>query len=99
MAAGEAVFNTALSGYQEIITDPSYAGQIITFTTPHIGNYGANRTDFEARRPFCRGVVVRELSPAAVELARHGGSRLPAAPLWHTGHRRHRHPPTHPAHP
>ncbi len=62
MAAGEAVFNTALSGYQEIVTDPSYAGQIITFTTPHIGNYGANATDFEARRPFCRGVVVRELS-------------------------------------
>ena len=62
VAAGEAVFNTALSGYQEIITDPSYAGQIIAFTTPHIGNYGANGTDFEARRPFCRGVVVRELS-------------------------------------
>ena len=51
-----------LSGYQEILTDPSYAGQIITFTNPHIGNYGVNATDFEARRPFCRGVVVRELS-------------------------------------
>ena len=56
------VFNTVLSGYQEVITDPSYAGQIISFTNPHIGNYGVNRTDFEARRPFCRGVVVRELA-------------------------------------
>ena len=51
---GELVFNTSITGYQEAVTDPSYAGQIITFTTPHIGNYGVNRTDFEARRPFCR---------------------------------------------
>jgi carbamoyl-phosphate synthase small subunit len=62
VASGEVVFNTVLSGYQEVITDPSYAGQIITFTYPHIGNYGVNRTDDEAGRPFCRGVVVRELS-------------------------------------
>jgi len=61
-AAGEVVFNTALSGYQEILSDPSYAGQIITFTNPHIGNYGVNETDFESRRLFCRGVVVRELA-------------------------------------
>jgi carbamoyl-phosphate synthase small subunit len=60
--AGEVVFNTALSGYQEILTDPSYAGQIITFTNPHIGNYGVNAADFESVRLFCRGVVVRELS-------------------------------------
>ncbi len=52
----------AVSGYQEILTDPSYAGQIITFTNPHIGNYGVNETDFESRRLFCRGVVVRELA-------------------------------------
>jgi carbamoyl-phosphate synthase small subunit len=45
-----------------VITDPSYAGQIITFTTPHIGNYGVNATDFESRRPFCRGVIVRDLA-------------------------------------
>jgi carbamoyl-phosphate synthase small subunit len=51
-----------LSGYQEVITDPSYAGQIITFTTPHIGNYGINAADFESRGTFCRGIVVRELS-------------------------------------
>ncbi|CAN5729310.1 glutamine-hydrolyzing carbamoyl-phosphate synthase small subunit [soil metagenome] len=62
MAGGEVVFNTVLSGYQEVITDPSYAGQIITFTNPHIGNYGVNETDFEARRPFCGGIVVRQLS-------------------------------------
>jgi carbamoyl-phosphate synthase small subunit len=62
VASGEVVFNTVLSGYQEVITDPSYAGQIITFTYPHIGNHGVNLADFEARRPFCRGVVVRELA-------------------------------------
>jgi carbamoyl-phosphate synthase small subunit len=62
LVSGEVVFNTALSGYQEIVTDPSYAGQIITFTGSHIGNYGVNAADFEARRPFCRGVVVRDLA-------------------------------------
>lgn len=62
VATGEVVFNTVLSGYQEVITDPSYAGQVITFTYPHIGNYGANAFDDESRKPFCRGVVVRELS-------------------------------------
>ena len=62
VAAGEVVFNTVLSGYQEVITDPSYAGQIITFTYPHIGNYGVNLADFESRRIFARGVVVRDLA-------------------------------------
>ena len=62
LVSGEVVFNTVLSGYQEVITDPSYAGQVITFTAPHIGNYGVNVDDFEARRPFCRGVIVRDLS-------------------------------------
>jgi carbamoyl-phosphate synthase small subunit len=62
VATGEVVFNTVLSGYQEVITDPSYAGQIITFTTPHIGNYGTNPADFESRGTFCRGIVVRELA-------------------------------------
>ena len=62
VATGEVVFNTVMSGYQEVITDPSYAGQIITFTYPHIGNYGVNRTDDESARPFCRGVIVRELA-------------------------------------
>jgi carbamoyl-phosphate synthase small subunit len=62
IATGEVVFNTVLSGYQEVITDPSYAGQIITFTYPHIGNCGTNRTDDESRRPYCRGVIVRDLA-------------------------------------
>ena len=61
-AVGEVVFNTALSGYQEIVTDPSYAGQMITFTYPHIGNYGVNADDDESRRPFCSGVIVRDLT-------------------------------------
>jgi carbamoyl-phosphate synthase small subunit len=62
VASGEVVFNTVLSGYQEVITDPSYAGQVITFTYPHIGNYGVTGADDESRRPFCRGVVVRDLA-------------------------------------
>jgi carbamoyl-phosphate synthase small subunit len=62
IATGEVVFNTVLSGYQEVISDPSYAGQIITFTYPHIGNYGVNADDDESRRPFCRGVIVRDLA-------------------------------------
>jgi carbamoyl-phosphate synthase small subunit len=62
VATGEVVFNTVLSGYQEVLSDPSYAGQIITFTYPHIGNYGVNPDDDESRRPFARGVVVRDLA-------------------------------------
>src|SRR3954470_15210214 len=61
-ATGEVVFNTVLTGYQEVITDPSYAGQIIAFTYPHIGSYGVTAEDDESRRPFCRGVIVRELA-------------------------------------
>ena len=59
---GEVVFNTVMSGYQEVISDPSYAGQIITFTTSHLGNYGTNPTDDESAGPRCRGVVIRELA-------------------------------------
>jgi carbamoyl-phosphate synthase small subunit len=62
IATGELVFNTAMSGYQEIITDPSYAGQVVAFTSTHIGNYGTNDDDDEARRPHCRGIVVRDLA-------------------------------------
>jgi carbamoyl-phosphate synthase small subunit len=59
---GEVVFNTALSGYQEVLTDPSYAGQIVTMTYPHIGNYGVNREDVESARPQVAGFIVREAS-------------------------------------
>lgn len=62
---GEVVFNTSLSGYQEILTDPSYAGQIVVLTYPHIGNYGTNPLDSESVRPFAEGLVVRELSGLA----------------------------------
>ncbi|MEX0767230.1 MAG: glutamine-hydrolyzing carbamoyl-phosphate synthase small subunit [Microthrixaceae bacterium] len=65
ITTGEFVFNTVLSGYQEVISDPSYAGQIITFTAPHIGNYGTNSTDNESAQPRCEGIVVRELSRSA----------------------------------
>jgi carbamoyl-phosphate synthase small subunit len=58
-AVGEVVFNTAMTGYQEVLTDPSYAGQIITFTFPHIGNVGANGEDIESTTPAARGAVLR----------------------------------------
>jgi carbamoyl-phosphate synthase small subunit len=57
---GEVCFNTAMTGYQEVLTDPSYAGQVITFTFPHIGNVGTNPEDFEATTPAARGLVVRQ---------------------------------------
>lgn len=62
VASGEVVFHTGLSGYQEVLTDPSYAGQIITFTTPHIGNYGISRHDNEATKVHARGVIIREMA-------------------------------------
>src|ERR1041384_2124381 len=61
--AGECVFNTSMTGYQEILTDPSYFGQIVTMTAVQIGNYGVNEEDTEAAVPKCSGFVVRELSP------------------------------------
>lgn len=57
---GEVVFNTSISGYQEILTDPSYNGQIVVMTYPEIGNYGVNSDDVESRRPFLRGFIVKE---------------------------------------
>src|SRR3954453_6011733 len=81
-ADGEVVFNTSMTGYQEILTDPSYHGQIVTMTYPLIGNYGVNAEDAESRKPWVRGFVVRELSRLASNprsagtlddyLARHG---------------------------
>ena len=63
--AGEVVFNTALTGYQEILTDPSYCRQIVTLTYPHIGNVGTNADDMESARAFAAGLVVRDLPPRA----------------------------------
>ena len=64
-ATGELVFNTSMTGYQEISTDASYEGQIVTLTYPLINNYGANPLDVESRRPWIAGLIVRELSPTS----------------------------------
>ena len=64
-ALGEVVFNTSLTGYQEIATDPSYAGQIVVLTNPQIGNYGTNQADDEAAKPYIEGLIVREFSPVS----------------------------------
>ena len=71
-AVGEVCFNTSITGYQEILTDPSYAGQIITFTFPHIGNVGANYEDIEATTPAARGLV---------SAADHRTGQLPRQPV------------------
>jgi carbamoyl-phosphate synthase small subunit len=63
--SGEVVFNTALTGYQEVFTDPSYSGQIVILTNPQIGNYGTSSDDNESRGPYIEGLVVREFSPLA----------------------------------
>jgi carbamoyl-phosphate synthase small subunit len=63
--SGEVVFNTALTGYQEVFTDPSYTGQIVILTNPQIGNYGVSRADHEAGHPYIEGLVVRDFSPVA----------------------------------
>src|SRR5437667_8325980 len=60
---GEVVFNTSMTGYQEVLTDPSYRGQIVTMTYPHIGNYGVNGADTESSRPHVAGFVIRYLPP------------------------------------
>ena len=62
---GEVVFNTSMTGYQEVLTDPSYAGQIVTMTCPQIGNYGVAAEDVESRGPQVAGFVIREASPIA----------------------------------
>ena len=62
---GEVVFNTGMTGYQEVITDPSYAGQLVTFTYPELGNTGVNNDDMESKQPHVRGVIARQLSPCS----------------------------------
>jgi carbamoyl-phosphate synthase small subunit len=72
-AVGEICFNTSITGYQEILTDPSYAGQIINFTFPHIGNVGTNDEDIETVNPASRGLIVREdiTSPSSWRAQKH----------------------------
>src|SRR6266481_4479908 len=64
-AGGEVVFNTSMTGYQEVLTDPSYAGQIVTMTCAEIGNYGVSPEDVESRKPHVAGFIVRDESPVA----------------------------------
>jgi carbamoyl-phosphate synthase small subunit len=73
VSVGEVVFNTAMTGYQEILTDPSYAGQIVTLTYPHIGNVGVNAEDAESRRPFAAGLVIRDLPRVVSNFRSTGG--------------------------
>ncbi len=94
-AVGEVCFNTAMTGYQEILTDPSYAGQIITFTFPHIGNVGTNAEDTEtsnlAARSGVRGAVLKADITLPVELPLGRDARQMAGGAWHRRSRRHRH--------
>ena len=81
-ASGEVVFNTGLTGYQEILTDPSYAGQIVTMTCPEIGNYGVAADDVESRAPQVAGFVMRSESPVASNWRATGhAARLPGRAL------------------
>ena len=72
---GEVVFNTSMTGYQEVLTDPSYSGQIVTMTCPQIGNYGVSPEDVESRGPRVAGFVMRDESPIASNWRAHGTLR------------------------
>src|ERR671923_2267165 len=74
-ARGEVVFNTSMTGYQEVLTDPSYAGQIVTMTAPEIGNYGVAAEDVESRAPQVAGFIVRDESPIASNWRAEGSLR------------------------
>ena len=95
---GELVFNTSITGYQEILTDPSYAGQIVTFTFPHIGNVGTNDEDIEALTPYARGMVSRAPITDPSNWRSGRPSRRLARRARHRRHRRGRHTADH-AHP
>src|SRR3989442_8159542 len=72
-AVGEVCFNTSMTGYQEVVTDPSYRGQIVAMTCPQIGNYGVNVLDEESEQPHVRGFVIEELSPVTSNWRATGG--------------------------
>ena len=82
IATGEVVFNTAMTGYQEVATDPSYAGQVVVMTAPHIGNYGVSAVDDQAPAPWCTGFVMRMASRRPSSWRSDGGFRE-----WLTNHR------------
>ena len=90
--SGEVVFNTSMTGYQEVLTDPSYKGQIVTMTYPLIGNYGVNADDRESGKPQVEGFIVRELTRIPSNFRSQGHPRrLPARARRHRP-RGHRHP-------
>jgi len=97
-AVGEVCFNTAMTGYEEILTDPSYAGQLITFTFPHVGNVGTNDEDIEtvnmAATPGARGVILRSAITDPSNYRAHAPSRSVAEGARHHRPFRHRHPRT-----
>ena len=86
--SGELVFNTCMTGYQEVLTDPSYHGQIPVMTQPHIGNTGANDEDDESERCWVAGFIVRSASPAGQQLARQSDPRRIPAAARNRGHDR-----------
>ena len=90
-STGEVVFNTAMTGYQEILTDPSYSRQIVTLTYPHIGNTGTNPEDLESTTVHAAGLVIRDLPLAQFELARHGVAAGVPDAARHRRDRRNRH--------
>ena len=96
---GEVVFNTSLTGYQEVFTDPSYAGQIVCLTYPHIGNVGANLDDEEASRPYIESLIVREFSQDRVQLAFERNRAALSQPSQNSRHLGHRHARPRPSHP
>ena len=89
---GEVCFNTSMTGYQEILTDPSYRGQIVTMTYPEIGNYGVNAEDVESGRPHLAGFVVRKRSSVASNFRADGELDEYLAAARRRRHRGHRHP-------
>ena len=95
---GEVCFNTSMTGYQEILTDPSYRGQIVTMTYPEIGNYGVNAEDVESHKPHLAGFIVREQQPPGEQFPRRRRTARLSRPLWHRRHGRHRHPGAGPPH-
>ena len=88
---GEVCFNTSMTGYQEILTDPSYRGQIVTMTYPEIGNYGVNADDVESAKPHLAGFIVRELSRRVSNFRAEGDLAEYLPPVRHRGDGGHRH--------
>ena len=95
-AHGEVVFNTSMTGYQEVLTDPSYAGQIVTMTSAQIGNYGVSSEDTESAKPQVAGFVMRESSPVASNWRADRTLARLSDEVQHRRDRRHRHARPHP---